>query len=51
LERWYVGHAVEIAATPRVTVPRLRADAAKFASELAPQAKACLESWLAGLKA
>lgn len=51
LERWYVGHAVEIAATPRVTVPRLRADAAKFAPELAPQAKSCLESWLAGLKA
>jgi GMP synthase (glutamine-hydrolysing) len=50
LERWYVGHTMEITATPRVTVPRLRADAAKFAGELAPQAKACLESWLVGLK-
>jgi len=34
-----------------VTVPRLRADAAKFAGELVPQAKSCLEAWLAGLKA
>lgn len=50
LERWYVGHAMEIAAAPRVSVPRLRADAAKFAGELAPQGRAMLESWLAGLK-
>jgi GMP synthase (glutamine-hydrolysing) len=50
LERWYVGHTLEITTTPRVTVPRLRADAAKFAGELAPQAKACLETWLGGLK-
>ena len=39
-----------VPATPRVTVPRLRADAAKFAGELAPQAKSCLDSWLDGLK-
>jgi GMP synthase (glutamine-hydrolysing) len=50
LERWYVGHTLEIATTPRVTVPRLRADAAKFAGELAPQAKSCLEAWLDNLK-
>jgi GMP synthase (glutamine-hydrolysing) len=50
LERWYVGHTMEITSTPRVSVPRLRADAAKFAGELAPQGKSCLESWLAGLK-
>ena len=51
LERWYVGHTLEIATTPRVSVPKLRADAAKFAGELAPMAKACLEDWLAGFKA
>lgn len=48
LERWLVGHAVEIAATPRVTVPRLRADAAKFAADLAPSGRAVLEDWLDG---
>ncbi|MDE2227749.1 MAG: glutamine amidotransferase [Alphaproteobacteria bacterium] len=50
LERWLVGHAVEINATPRVTVPRLRADAAKFAAELVPQGRAVLDAWLDGLK-
>jgi len=50
LERWYVGHAVEIHATPRLTVPRLRADSGKYADELAPQGRACLEAWLDGLK-
>ena len=50
LERWLVGHAVEIGATPRVTVPRLRTDAGKFAAELLPQGRAVLESWLDGLK-
>jgi GMP synthase (glutamine-hydrolysing) len=50
LERWYVGHAAEIAATPRVTVPRLRADAARYAAELAPQGRALLDSWLKGQK-
>lgn len=49
LERWLVGHAVEIGATPRVTVPRLRTDAGKFAAELLPQGCAVLETWLDGL--
>ena len=49
LERWLVGHAVEIGATPRVTVPRLRADAAKFAAETVPQGRAVLDAWLDGL--
>jgi GMP synthase (glutamine-hydrolysing) len=49
LERWFVGHAVEIGATPRVTVPRLRADAAKFAAEVVPQGRAVLDAWLDGL--
>jgi GMP synthase (glutamine-hydrolysing) len=50
LERWLVGHAVEISATPRVTVPRLRADAAKFAAETVPQGRAALDAWLDGLR-
>ncbi len=50
LERWFVGHAVEIGGTPRVTVPRLRADAAKFAPDLVSQGRGVLEAWLDGLK-
>ncbi|MDE2167057.1 MAG: glutamine amidotransferase [Alphaproteobacteria bacterium] len=49
LERWLVGHAVEIGTTPRVTVPRLRADAAKFAGETVPQGRAVLDAWLDGV--
>lgn len=49
LERWLVGHAVEIGAAPRVTVPRLRADAAKFATDLVSQGRAVLDAWLDGL--
>jgi GMP synthase (glutamine-hydrolysing) len=50
LERWYVGHALEIAATPGVSLAALRADAADAAPILAPQARAALESWLAGIE-
>ncbi|HKT19484.1 MAG TPA: glutamine amidotransferase [Stellaceae bacterium] len=46
LERWYVGHAVEIAATRGTSVAMLRADAARHAPILAPRGKAVLESWL-----
>jgi GMP synthase (glutamine-hydrolysing) len=46
LERWYVGHAAEIAATEGVEVPRLRRDAERHAAALAPLAARCLESWL-----
>jgi GMP synthase (glutamine-hydrolysing) len=48
LERWYVGHAAEIAATPGVTVPELRAQAERHAPPLLPQARACLADWLDG---
>lgn len=46
LERWYVGHTVEIAATSGASVAGLRADAARYAALLAPHGKAVLESWL-----
>lgn len=46
LERWYVGHALEIATTPGVSVRGLREAAAQNASTLAPAAAALLASWL-----
>jgi GMP synthase (glutamine-hydrolysing) len=49
LERWYIGHAVEIAATPGVSIPVLRAEAERWAAALAPPAAQCLEAWLDGL--
>jgi GMP synthase (glutamine-hydrolysing) len=50
LERWYVGHALEIATTPGVSLAALRADAATAAPALAPQARAALEAWLDGIE-
>jgi GMP synthase (glutamine-hydrolysing) len=38
LERWYIGHACEIAAAPSVTVPGLRQDARRYAGILASAA-------------
>lgn len=49
LERWYVGHALEIATTPGVTLADLRADAGSCAALLAPQALAAFNSWLDGI--
>jgi len=49
LERWYVGHALEIATTPAVSLARLRADGALCAPRLAPPASAALNSWLDGI--
>jgi GMP synthase (glutamine-hydrolysing) len=51
LERWYIGHACEIAATPGVSVPMLRRAAEQWASSLAPRAAQCLETWLDGFAA
>ena len=49
LERWYVGHACEIAATPGLAVPALRAAARHWAPLLAPRAVQCLDAWLEAL--
>jgi GMP synthase (glutamine-hydrolysing) len=49
LERWYVGHACEIAATPGLAVPALRGAAEQWAPLLAPRAAQCLEAWLEAL--
>lgn len=48
LERWYVGHALEIATTPGMSVARLRAEAAQAAPSLAAPARAVLARWLDG---
>jgi GMP synthase (glutamine-hydrolysing) len=51
LERWYIGHACEIAGIPGLSVPMLRAEAEQWAPALAPLAARCFEfeAWLDGL--
>jgi GMP synthase (glutamine-hydrolysing) len=46
LERWYVGHAVEIAATPGVDVAGLRRDSRAHGPALAAAAAKVLAEWL-----
>lgn len=46
LERWFVGHACEIGATPEVSVAQLRRDTARFAPALDRQGRRCFEAWL-----
>jgi GMP synthase (glutamine-hydrolysing) len=46
LERWLIGHTVEIAATPGVTVAKLRADAQRWDAALRRQARLCFDEWL-----
>jgi len=48
-ERWLIGHAGEIAATPGVSVPGLRADTAKFAPAAIAAGRRVLTQWLTGL--
>ncbi len=45
-ERWLISGAPEIAATPGVSVTRLRADTARFARVAAAQGQRCLAEWL-----
>lgn len=49
LERWLVGHTVEIAATAGVTVGRLRADAQRWDKIVQRQARLCFVEWLSRL--
>lgn len=46
LERWFIGHACEIAATAGISVPSLRADTARFATGLVRHGQRCLKDWL-----
>lgn len=49
LERWYVGHAAEIAATPGLSVALLRQQSAAWSPRLRAPARAGLEAWLDGM--
>jgi GMP synthase (glutamine-hydrolysing) len=51
LERWFIGHAGEIAATEGVSVARLRADTARCVRSLEARGAACLTRWLATVEA
>ena len=46
LERWYIGHAAEIAGTAGISVAQFRADSERAAPKLAPLAARCFENWL-----
>jgi GMP synthase (glutamine-hydrolysing) len=46
LERWYIGHAAEIAATPGIDVPTLRKQAAQHAAALSQVAERIFTDWV-----
>jgi len=46
LERWFIGHACEIASTPGLDVPALRAETARHAPEAEARGQCCLNAWL-----
>jgi GMP synthase (glutamine-hydrolysing) len=46
LEAWFVGHTGEIAATPGISVPQLRADTARCTPGMQLAGAACFEEWL-----
>jgi GMP synthase (glutamine-hydrolysing) len=49
LESWFVGHTAEIAATPGISVPQLRADTARWASAITEHGTAFFAEWLGSL--
>ena len=49
LERWFIGHTLEIETTPGISVRELRAATARAAPLLEQQAQAFLRQWLADL--
>ncbi len=46
LERWFIGHACEIASTADTAVEQLRSESAHWTPALATQGRKCLEEWL-----
>lgn len=46
LERWFIGHAGEIAATPGLSVPGLRRETANHAANAEAKGRQCLAAWL-----
>jgi GMP synthase (glutamine-hydrolysing) len=49
VERWFIGHACELGATPGVTVAGLRADTERYSASLAAQAVRVWRDWLGAL--
>jgi GMP synthase (glutamine-hydrolysing) len=49
LESWFIGHALEIASTPGLSVRQLRAETARHAPTLAQCGPAMLKRWLADI--
>lgn len=49
LEKWFVGHAVEIAATQGAHVKTLRTDTQRYAATLEKNARRCFTEWLDSL--
>ena len=50
LERWFIGHACEIGATPDITVAKLREDTIRYAGQLSVQAAKFWQDWLESLQ-
>lgn len=50
LEKWYVGHAVEISETQGVHAKTLRADTKRYGATLEKQARLCFNEWLDSLR-
>ncbi len=46
LEKWFVGHAVEIGAASGTNVPQLRADTRRYAADLERCGRLCFTEWL-----
>ncbi len=46
LERWFIGHASEIAGTPGLSVPMLRDETAHHAVDAEERGRQCLTAWL-----
>jgi len=46
MERWFIGHACEIGATPGVSVAQLRQETGRHAQRLQMQATQCWQAWL-----
>lgn len=49
LERWFIGHACEIGATPNITVAKLREDTVRYAGQLSIQVTKFWQDWLGSL--
>jgi GMP synthase (glutamine-hydrolysing) len=50
LESWFVGHTAEIAATPGISVPQLRADTARWKDAITEHGTAFFADWLAAVR-